>query len=217
MRPAADVLAEALKEIPLQAPRWPVVSNVTARPYTDAGEVARNLVAQVTRPVLWHDCARYLVEQGVQRVVEVGSKSVLRDLFRMEFPRVLGFAVEGPEELQALRASALGQARALGGAVPSGVDFLRRCLTVAVAARNPGVEANKLEVGVKEPYRRIQWLKRTAEEEGPAPDAGQVREAAELLRRILRTKRLPEQARAERFTQLFRETGTEALFPDFKP
>jgi [acyl-carrier-protein] S-malonyltransferase len=216
MQPAAEKLAEALAGIPVAAPRWPVVSNVTARPYAGPEDVVRNLVAQVTRPVLWHDSARQLVEQGVQRVVEVGPKTVLRDLFRMEFPRVLGFAVEGREGVEALRAAVAGQAVAMEGAVATGVDFLRRCLTLAVATRNLGAEANKLEVGIMEPYRRIQALKRAAEG-GPPPDGGQVREAAELLRRILRTKRLPEQARAERFTELFRETGTQALFLDFQP
>jgi [acyl-carrier-protein] S-malonyltransferase len=216
MRPAAEKLAEALAGIPVSAPRWPVVSNVTARPYAGPEEVARNLVAQVTHPVQWHDSARYLVEQGVQRVVEVGPKTVLRDLFRMEFPRVLCFAVEGPEGMETLRASSAVPAVAIDGAVSKGVDFLRRCLTLAVATPNKGADTNKLEVGVMEPYRRIQALKRAAEG-GPLPDGGQVREAAELLRRILRTKRLPEQSRAERFSELFRETGTQALFLDFKP
>jgi [acyl-carrier-protein] S-malonyltransferase len=134
----------------------------------------------------------------------------------MEFPRVLCFAVEGPEGVEALRASSTGQAVAIDGAVSSGVDFLRRCLTLAVATHNRGADANKWEVGVMEPYRRIQALKREAEG-GPPPDGGQVREAAELLRRILRTKRLPEPARAERFSELFRETGTQSLFLDFQP
>lgn len=216
MQPAAEKLAEALAGIPVAAPRWPVVSNVTARPYAGPEEVARNLVAQVTHPVLWHDSTRYLVEQGIQRVVEVGPKTVLRDLFRMEFPRVLCFAVEGPDGVETLRAASASPSVSVDGAVPAGVDFLRRCLTLAVATQNKAADTNKLEVGVMEPYRRIQALKRAAED-GPSPDGGQVREAAELLRRILRTKRLPEQARAERFSELFRETGTQALFLDFKP
>ena len=216
MQPAAEKLAEALAGIPVAAPRWPVVSNVTARPYAGPEEVARNLVAQVTRPVLWHDSARYLVEQGIQRVVEVGPKTVLRESLPHGVPPRPLLRGGGARRRGDAAGRSAGPSVSVDGAVPAGVDFLRRCLTVAVATQNKAADTNKLEVGVMEPYRRIQALKRAAEG-GPSPDGGQVREAAELLRRILRTKRLPEQARAERFSELFRETGTQALFLDFKP
>jgi [acyl-carrier-protein] S-malonyltransferase len=68
MAPAAERLGKALAEVDLSAPRCPVLSNVTGRPHgeeeregDEADAIRRLLVEQLTSPVRWSDCCRWLV------------------------------------------------------------------------------------------------------------------------------------------------------------
>lgn len=66
MQPAADRLADALESVQISEPRCPVLSNVTGAPHADtskgsyAASVRAALAAQLTSPVRWDDCCRWL-------------------------------------------------------------------------------------------------------------------------------------------------------------
>ena len=82
MKPADDVLAEALAGVELKAPRVPVWSNVDARPHTDPSEIRRLLVRQVVQPVLWEQTVRGLLANGFDRFYEIGPGRVLAGLLK---------------------------------------------------------------------------------------------------------------------------------------
>lgn len=82
MKSAVERLAAALADAPLSAPRIPVVSNVDARPHHDPEEIRRLLIEQVVSPVRWEDSMRYLLDQGVDQMYEIGPGRVLRGLMR---------------------------------------------------------------------------------------------------------------------------------------
>jgi len=64
MQPAADGLAEALADLDLGLPSFPVWSNVTGRPHDpeNAELIRERLVQQLTHPVRWDACCASLVE-----------------------------------------------------------------------------------------------------------------------------------------------------------
>lgn len=82
MRPADERLAEALAGVTLQAPRFPVYSNVDGRPHSDPEEIRDLLVRQVVSPVLWEDSVRNLLAEGTDRCYEIGPGKVLRGLLK---------------------------------------------------------------------------------------------------------------------------------------
>lgn len=82
MKPAAERLGEALRAIEMQDARIPVIANVTARPVAGAEQIRGLLVEQVFSPVLWEDSVRYLIDQGVDTFVEIGSGKVLSGLIK---------------------------------------------------------------------------------------------------------------------------------------
>ncbi|PZM66840.1 ACP S-malonyltransferase [Paenibacillus dendritiformis] len=82
MKPAAERLGEALRAVEMQDARIPVIANVTARPVTEAERIRGLLVEQVFSPVLWEDSVRYLIDQGVDTFVEIGSGTVLAGLIK---------------------------------------------------------------------------------------------------------------------------------------
>jgi len=82
MKPAAEELAGVLAEVPMAAAAVPVVANVTARPVTEPEQIRDLLVRQVYSPVLWEDTVAWLIEQGVDTFVEIGSGTVLAGLIK---------------------------------------------------------------------------------------------------------------------------------------
>ncbi|MFD1952711.1 ACP S-malonyltransferase [Paenibacillus thailandensis] len=102
MKPAAEKLAEVLKGVTVHDAAVPVVANVTARPVTDASEIRGLLVEQVYSPVLWEDTVRYLIEQGVDTFVEIGSGTVLAGLIKKVDKSVKIVSVNSLESLNQL-------------------------------------------------------------------------------------------------------------------
>jgi [acyl-carrier-protein] S-malonyltransferase len=80
MEPVKARLEPVLRAIAWKAPACPVVTNVEARPNTDAARIVSLLVQQVTAPVRWIECVEELARQGVTRLVEVGPGKVLSGL-----------------------------------------------------------------------------------------------------------------------------------------
>lgn len=81
MKPADDLLAEALAAAELKSPRIPVYSNVDAATHDDPAEIRDLLVRQVVSPVLWEDSMRVMIDQ-VDEFYEIGPGKVLRGLMK---------------------------------------------------------------------------------------------------------------------------------------
>jgi [acyl-carrier-protein] S-malonyltransferase len=75
-------LGEALAEIPIQTPRFAVISNVTGEEVTTPDEIRRTLQDQVTATVRWLDCMERLLERGCDLFIELGSAGVLAGLLK---------------------------------------------------------------------------------------------------------------------------------------
>jgi [acyl-carrier-protein] S-malonyltransferase len=83
MQPAADRMRSALATVEFRALRYPVVSNVTARPHEpDAGSICRQLVDQITSPVRWSQSCEWLGNNVQGRYHELAPGKVLLGLMR---------------------------------------------------------------------------------------------------------------------------------------
>jgi [acyl-carrier-protein] S-malonyltransferase len=83
MQSAVERLRAALANVPLKAPRIPVISNVDARPHSDPNEIRELLIQQVCSQVRWEDSMRYLLDQeGITHFYELGPGRVLCGLLK---------------------------------------------------------------------------------------------------------------------------------------
>lgn len=81
MAPAAAGLTEAIDRARFGDPAFPVYSNVSASPVTDAGEGRRMLAQQLTSPVRWAQLVRHMAERWPGAVwIELGPGAVLGGL-----------------------------------------------------------------------------------------------------------------------------------------
>ena len=82
MNSAYQQLEEPLLEAALQAPRFPVMSNVTGGAVETLPEIRAALQDQVTSTVRWSDCMQSLLERGCDFFIELGPGEVLAGLLR---------------------------------------------------------------------------------------------------------------------------------------
>ena len=107
MAPAAARLEAALEDVEFHPPDFPIVSNATAEPVSEAAVAKRLLVEQLTSPVRWADGIRRLRSLGVARFVEVGPGNALTGLLRRIDRNADGSAVGTAEAVErALSSSA---------------------------------------------------------------------------------------------------------------
>ncbi len=82
MNPAALKLAQEIDKVKISLPNVPVISNVTAKPYSSCPEIKENLIKQVYSSVLWEDSMKFILSQGVINFMEFGPGKVLKGLMR---------------------------------------------------------------------------------------------------------------------------------------
>jgi [acyl-carrier-protein] S-malonyltransferase len=102
MKPAAESLAAALKAAPLKTPRITVISNVTAKPHSDAETMRTLLADQLLSPVRWTESIMELARTKDARWFEVGSGNVLAGLLKRIVPGASAVTVASAADLDKL-------------------------------------------------------------------------------------------------------------------
>ncbi|WP_291285947.1 ACP S-malonyltransferase [Flavobacterium sp.] len=80
MEPAREELAAAIEATTFSTPVCPVYQNVTANAVSDANEIKKNLIIQLTAPVKWTQSVQQMIADGATLFTEVGPGKVLAGL-----------------------------------------------------------------------------------------------------------------------------------------
>ena len=100
MKPAEIKLQAELEQTEFQDLKVPVISNVEAKPVSKGSDAQQALVRQVCSPVRWLETMQYMVDQGIEAIVEIGSGKVLSGLMRRFDKNVDCYQVGDQESLE---------------------------------------------------------------------------------------------------------------------
>ena len=104
MDPAARAMEAALGEVDMADPVVPVVSNVRARPVSDAATIRGLLVEQVTQSVRWRESVDWMAtEGGVTALWELGAGKALTGMIRRIAREAETRAVSSPDDIAAAK------------------------------------------------------------------------------------------------------------------
>ncbi|MCO4841485.1 MAG: ACP S-malonyltransferase [Yoonia sp.] len=101
MAPAAAVMADALNDVSIVAPKVPLVANVLASAVTDPDQIRSLLVEQVTGSVRWRESVSYMAAQGVTEAWEIGAGKALIGMIRRIEKEMTTGAVGAPDDIVA--------------------------------------------------------------------------------------------------------------------
>ncbi|MZH46514.1 MAG: ACP S-malonyltransferase [Nitrospinae bacterium] len=108
MKPAEVKLQKELEQTEFFDLSIPVITNIEAQPITKGSDARSALVKQVCSPVRWSETMQVLVDQGIERVVELGSGKVLSGLMKRFNRDIACFQVGDRESLSQTLATLKG-------------------------------------------------------------------------------------------------------------
>ncbi|WP_424940224.1 ACP S-malonyltransferase [Aliiroseovarius sp. S253] len=101
MQPAAEVMAEALVHVEMNAPAVPLVANVRAAEVADPALIRSLLVEQVTGSVRWRESVAWMAEHGVNEIWEIGAGKALSGMIKRIDKSVATRAIGTPDDVKA--------------------------------------------------------------------------------------------------------------------
>ncbi len=101
MQPAADVMAQALADVTMNAPSSPVVANVVAEAVSDPDQIRKLLVEQVTGQVRWMSSVQWMSANGVTEIWEIGAGKALSGMIRRIDREIATRAALSPDDVKA--------------------------------------------------------------------------------------------------------------------
>lgn len=100
MRVVADEFRQAIDATSLNLPETPIVANITAAPLESVVAIREEMEGQLTHSVYWTATINWMVEQGVETIVEIGPKSVLTGLIKRISKQVQTVNIGTPEDIE---------------------------------------------------------------------------------------------------------------------
>jgi len=212
MQPAVKELREELEKYEYSNTNYPVISNVSAKPYRGCEDMIENLTRQITQPVRWQETMEFIHSKGVTLAVEMSPGTVLTNLMKKNKINIPSYPYKGDsEELKEILIKTKQTNR-----INNESTVLTKCMAIAVCTKNSNWDNDDYLKGVIEPYNKIQQLQDELDKKGEEPSKKQMIEALEMLKSVFMTKRTPVEEQLERFHQIFEETGKKDLLDDFK-
>ena len=100
MKPAAQVLREHLRKVPLQAPQIAVINNIDVAVQTEPNAIREALYRQAFGPVRWVEVTQALRARGLRHIFECGPGKVLSGLVKRVDADIVSTTVFDPASLQ---------------------------------------------------------------------------------------------------------------------
>lgn len=97
---AKEKLNSAIDKINFYNSKFPVYTNVTARPVESISEIKSKLFEQITAPVRWEETIRKMIDDGIEEFYEIGPGNVLQGLVKRINPDVKRFGIDKFQDVE---------------------------------------------------------------------------------------------------------------------
>jgi [acyl-carrier-protein] S-malonyltransferase len=97
---AKEKLKSALDTTNFYNSKFPVYTNVTAKPVDGISEIKSKLYDQITEPVRWEETIKNMINDGIEEFYEIGPGNVLQGLVKRINPDVKRFGIDKFEDVE---------------------------------------------------------------------------------------------------------------------
>jgi len=82
MEPIIEEFSLTIEDTKFKKPICPIYQNIAGRPTEDVALIKKNLIDQLTHPVMWRHTILHMIEDGATEFTEIGPGNFLRGLVR---------------------------------------------------------------------------------------------------------------------------------------
>jgi [acyl-carrier-protein] S-malonyltransferase len=100
MNSAKEKLNSALETTNFYESKFPVYTNVSAKPVDGISEIKKKLYEQITSPVRWEETIKNMIDDGVEEFYEIGPGNVLQGLVKRINPDIKRFGIDKFEDVE---------------------------------------------------------------------------------------------------------------------
>jgi [acyl-carrier-protein] S-malonyltransferase len=100
MLSAKEKFKSALDSTNFYTSKFPVYTNVTAKPADGISEIKSKLYEQITAPVRWEETIENMIADGIEEFYEIGPGNVLQGLVKRINPDVKRFGIDKFEDVE---------------------------------------------------------------------------------------------------------------------
>jgi [acyl-carrier-protein] S-malonyltransferase len=97
---AKEKLKSALDTTNFYNSKFPVYTNVTAKPVDGISNIKSKLYDQITAPVRWEETIKNMINDGIEEFYEIGPGNVLQGLVKRINPDVKRFGIDKFEDVE---------------------------------------------------------------------------------------------------------------------
>ncbi|MFZ5351465.1 MAG: ACP S-malonyltransferase [Bacillota bacterium] len=196
MSTAAQKMEKELNKYKFNSSSSYVLSNASALPYLSEKEIINNLTKQMTAPVLWHDCMKFIVSLGINQAIELGPKKVLKNLTEKSGLNIEVHSCECSDDIQSLIEKTGEKSADYTDITKYRLSIIERCLAAAVCSKNYKYNSEEYSNNVVRPYKKLKGLYEHFEKNMEQLDEKKVLQAVEILHSILKNKGLCEEEKS---------------------
>lgn len=195
MKPVSIQLKKRLEKTAFGDFQFPVLSNRTGEIYLE-NEIAFNLSEQVICPVQWIKTVQFLDRMGIDTVVEVGPGKVLSNLIKGITNNIQTYLFDKMEDVNKIKKETeeLYEEKRLGA--------IRKCISIAICTKNYNDNEEEYKNGVIDSISKLKSLQQEVDANGGTISKDDIEKAKSLLLKILQTKKVPEQEKDNRLSEL---------------
>ena len=194
MEPAVEKMRQELDKYTYNEPKWDVISNVMALPHQGKHHIVENLARQLTEPVRWQDTMQYINRLGVELVLEIGPKKVLKNLAVKNLQRISAYSLDLPKDMAASECAVSDNPAKIIG----------KAMVMAITTKNRNPNHQEFQEGFVKPYRAFKQVVLQLEETGTLPTVNHVDQALNMLKTVFDTKKVPSPEQEEIFNLIYR-------------
>lgn len=187
----------ALGQYSFCEPNFPIISNVTGRPYQPTDKISELLCEHLVKPVQWESSIRWLYDQHINAVIDIGPQNVLRNINHFIVPSLKSFGFDGFEDINEVKVALAIDSQNLQ-------SVLKYYLSVAAGTKNSNHHSDTYHQDVIIPYNQLKEM--AAKSAELIPSLAEMKKAKEALHGILVAKGVSE-SRIENYLKRFSESA----------
>lgn len=181
MQEAAQKFAKEIGKYTFGNGEWPIISNVSGKPYAKDEDIVQSLVRQMYNPVRWRDIMLFLEKSKIDFAIELGPKNVLHHLTKRNTDIIRSVSLHNENDLIEIKNTASEII------IYKKSEIIRKCIVEAVCCKNNNAEEyGKVDLS---PYYDVKDVYEKIRENRIKVDDDLVKEAIEMLKYILKLKK----------------------------
>ncbi|MCC8303485.1 bacillomycin D biosynthesis malonyl-CoA transacylase BamD [Bacillus sp. ICE1] len=188
IRSASEQFQTVLHRYSFRDAAWPVISNVTARPYSSGNSISEHLKQHMTMPVRWTESMHYLLLHGVTEVIEMGPNNVLAGLLRKTTNHIVPYPLGQTSDVHLLSNSAERKKHI----VRLRKKQLNKLMIQSVIARNYNKDSAAYSNMTTPLFTQIQELKERMKRHEDVLSEQELEHSIHLCKLICEAKQLPD-------------------------